>query len=101
MLTAREIFDLLRPCSWRYNNVKDLGDSINFGFIAQDILTNIGRDYNFVNESGDYLRVNYEQFIGVITAVVQENDHRLAQQEQRINQLEKKIEELTNGKHDL
>lgn len=89
--TPHEILMALKPCHWRYKPEEQtglaLGNKINFGFIAQDLLDTFGDRYNFVDSDADYLRVNYMQFIGILTSVVQ------SQQEQ-IRQLQEEIQHI-------
>lgn len=89
MLSAKEIIQGLKPCTYRYNDIKALGDKINFGFLAQDILEAFGEDYNFVqkNEDEEYFRVNYFQFIAPLVSVIQD-------QQKEINKLKTEIESL-------
>lgn len=87
---VQDIFNKLKPVRWRYNDKKDLGDKIHFGFIAQDLLE-LGDEYGFVDKSGEYLKVNYFEFIGILTSVVQ------AQQEE-INILKDEVKKLKDGK---
>lgn len=83
---ALEIFNKLRPVKWQYNKIKNLGDKIHFGFIAQE-LQELGKDYAFVDDSGEYLKVNYTEFIGILTSVVK-------QQQQEINILKEEISKI-------
>lgn len=79
MLTPKEIINKLKPCHYKYNGNKDLGDKINFGFIAQDILEDFGEEYNFVtkDKEGNYLQVNYYQFIAPLVSVVKEQQKEI------------------------
>lgn len=89
MLTPKEIINKLKPCHYKYNGNKDLGDKVNFGFIAQDILEDFGEDYNFVvkNKNDEYLQVNYYQFIAPLVSVVKE-------QQKEIEMLKMEVEKL-------
>ncbi|WP_408098559.1 tail fiber domain-containing protein [Peredibacter sp. HCB2-198] len=89
MLTPKEIINGLKPCSYRYNEIKDLGDKINFGFLAQDILDTFGDEYNFVSKEkkGEYYQVNYLQFIAPLVSVLKE-------QQSEINLLKEEIKIL-------
>ena len=88
MLTPDEIIDRLKPCHYRHNGIKNLGDKINFGFIAQDILKEFGDEYNFVqkDKEDEFLTVNYAQFIAPIVSVVKS-------QQEEINSLKKEVAE--------
>lgn len=89
MLTSQDIISKLKPCTYKYNEVKDLGDKINFGFIAQDILEDLGEEYNFVSmdKNKEFYVVNYTQFIAPLVSVVKE-------QQDEINKLKEQIKEL-------
>ena len=76
-LTPKEILDKLNPYQYRYNKMKDLGNQINFGFMAQDLLESFGSDYAFVDTTDEYYKVNYHQFIGILTSVVKEQQQEL------------------------
>lgn len=89
MLTPEEIISKLRPCHYRYNEVKGLGDKINFGFIAQDLLQDFGEEYNFVqkDKENEYFQVNYFQFIAPLVSVVKK-------QQEEIKKLKDEIEKI-------
>ena len=91
MLDPEEIISRLRPCRFRYNNKKQLGDKINYGLIAQDILNEFGSEYNFVQKDQDdnFYQVNYHQFIGPLISTLQKQQHE-------INELKKEIILLKN-----
>ena len=89
MLSAKEIIQGLKPCTYRYNDIKPLGDKLNWGFLAQDILEVFGEDYNFVqkNEGDEYFQVNYFQFIAPLVSLVKE-------QQEEINKLKEEMDKL-------
>lgn len=89
MLTTKEIIEGLKPCHYKYNDEKELGNKVNFGFIAQDILDTFGDDYNFVRKDseGKYYQVNYYQFISPLVSYVKS-------QQEEIELLKKEIKEL-------
>jgi hypothetical protein len=89
----KEIIDKLKACTWRYNNIKHLDDKIHYGFIAQDILEAFGDEYNFVDDSEEFYKVNYLEFIAPIIHVVQEQERNIKYLEYKI----KKIEEILNA----
>lgn len=72
MLTPREIVRGLKACCYRYNNKKDLGNKIHYGFLAQDILKAFGDEYAFVKKdaNGEYYQVDYMEFIAPLVSVV-------------------------------
>jgi hypothetical protein len=88
LLTPQEIIQRLKPCTWKYNSIKDLGDKTHFGFIAQEVLETFGSDYNFVDTSEEYLKINYFEFIAPLVKVVQNQDLKIKELEERILQLE-------------
>lgn len=69
----------------------ELGDKTHFGFIAQDLLELFGSDYGFVDESGQYLKVNYMEFIAPLVKVIQEQDKRIQELEEQIGALNERI----------
>ena len=79
MLTAKEIIEGLKPCHYRYNGVKALGEGIHFGFLAQEILEEFGSDYSFVKKDGggEYYQVNYYQFIAPMVSVIKEQQSEI------------------------
>lgn len=89
MLKAHEIINRLKPCTYKYNEIKDLGDKINFGFLAQDILEEFGEGYNFVkkDQNNEFYQVNYYQFIAPLVTVLKE-------QRQEIELLKSEIQKL-------
>lgn len=72
MLTARAVIQGLKPCTYKYNDLKELGDKINFGFLAQDILDEFGEEYDFVRKdpNSEFYQVNYHQFIAPLVSLV-------------------------------
>lgn len=91
MLKPSEIIRRLKPSSWKYNKIKQLGNKIHYGFIAQDVLQEFGNDYNFVDETEEYLKINYVEFIGPMVTVLQEQADQIQQLEHKIKELEKII----------
>lgn len=93
MLTPKEVITKLKPCVYKYNQIKPLGDKVHFGFIAQDLIESFSSEYNFVtmDEQNEYHKVNYYEFIAPLVSVVQE-------QQKQIEALKKDIEELKLGK---
>lgn len=69
----------LKPCHYKYNHLKDLGDKIHFGFIAQDLERDFGSEYAFVikDETSDFLKVNYHEFIAPIVSVLKEQEEEI------------------------
>ncbi len=84
--TAEDIFNKLNPVKWKYNDKLDLGDKTHFGFIAQE-LQELGDDFSFVDDTGEYLKVNYNEFIGIMVSVMK-------QQQLDINKLKSDIKLL-------
>jgi hypothetical protein len=64
--------------------------------IAQDLLETFGTDYGFVDVSGQFLKVNYHEFIGPLIAIAQHQQQQLDVQEQRIQELETIIKTITH-----
>lgn len=89
MLTPKEIVNKLKPCHYKYNETLPLGDKINFGFLAQDLLDDIGEDYNFVakDDKDDFYKVNYYQFLAPLVAVVQEQQKEIEFLKEEINKI--------------
>ena len=67
----------------------DLGDKVNFGFLAQDLLEAFGDQYNFVNKNEEtgFYKVNYFQFIAPIVSYIKT-------QQQEIESLKEEIKKL-------
>jgi hypothetical protein len=78
--TPQEILKELKPCHWKYKPETGLGDKIHYGFIAQDLLE-IGEEYAFVNQDEKYLRVNYQEFIGILVSVIKDQEERISKLE--------------------
>ena len=98
MLTPKEIIFRLKPCTWRYNDVlPNLGDKLHYGFIAQDLVREFGDDYGFVDQSGEFMRVHYTEFIAPAIAVIQEQEDRIKQLEKQIGELYEYIDLRTRG----
>lgn len=93
-LAPKEILKNLKPCHWKYKPDSDTDipglydDKIHYGFIAQDLLKSFGDEYAFVvndgNDEDAYLRVNYMQFIGILTSVVKDQEERIQKLENQI-----------------
>lgn len=93
MLSPKEIISKLKVCTYKYNDKLPLGDKIQFGFLAQDLLEDFGDDYNFVakNPQDEYYKVNYYQFIGPLVSVVQEQQKEIEKLREEINLLKQKV----------
>ena len=93
MLTPKQIIEGLKPCHYRYNNEKELGDKINFGFIAQDILEAFGEDYNFVKKDSDgkFYQVHYYQFLAPLVSYVKSQQEEIEFLKNEIKELKEKI----------
>lgn len=89
MLTPKEVIQKLRPCTYRYNDLKELGDKIQFGFLAQEIIEDFGDEYDFVRKDphSEFYQVNYYQFIAPLVSVVKS-------QQEEINFLKEEIKKL-------
>ncbi len=89
MLTPKEIVEGLKPCTYRYNEIKDLGDKINFGFLAQDLLDTFGEEYNFVkkDKQDQFFQVNYYQFIAPLVSMVKEQQKEIDLLKEEISKL--------------
>lgn len=88
MLTPCDIVFQLKPCTWRYNTtIPGLGDKIHYGFLAQDLVYSFGDEYGFVDTTGEYMKVNYGEFIAPLTKVVQDQEQRIIQLEQQLKEL--------------
>lgn len=86
-LLPKDILKELNACSWKYNNEMGLGDKIHYGFIAQDLLKSFGSEYAFVDETQEFLKVNYHEFIGIFASI-------LKSQQDDINTLKDQIQNL-------
>jgi hypothetical protein len=93
LLTPREIIKKLKVVRWVYNSIKQLGDKVHYGFIAQDLLEAFGDKYNFVSTEEEFMKVNYEELIGPIVGFINELDEKIDAQEKRITELEKLLKD--------
>jgi hypothetical protein len=77
---------------YKYNEEMALGDKINYGFLAQDILEAFGEDYNFVvkDKNSNYYKVNYYQLISPLVSMVQEQQKEIELLKNEINKLKEK-----------
>lgn len=92
----------LKPAMWRYKAPFNDGRE-HFGFIAQDVdKVASRRDYGFVGFKDHGLTLNYEEFVGPITAGVLELDETVTssipQLFSMIEDLEKRIKKLEEQK---
>lgn len=79
MVTPKEVIQKLKPCAYKYNDKKSLGEKIHFGFIAQDLVEAFGEEYGFVtmDENSEFYKVNYYEFISPLVSVVQEQQKQI------------------------
>ena len=85
-LTSSRLFNIVP----RMYNMINQGSKLKFGFIAQEV-----KSYypELINDSGQYLRVNYQGFIPIlINSIKEQNDNYLSIKE-RIKKLKEKIHE--------
>lgn len=74
----------LQPAKWRYKPPKDDGLS-HFGFIAQEVAKLAPMDaYNFVQQDGEFLKLNMWEFIGPMTKAIQELADKVDELEKRL-----------------
>lgn len=87
----------LKPC--KYNFKAPLNDGrTHFGFIAQEVDKIVSRtEYNFVdskklfrNDNGEYLAINYFEFIAPLVKAVQELDKKITALEKKTTKIVKK-----------
>jgi len=93
LLSPKEIISKLKVCTYKYNEKLPLGDKIQFGFIAQDLIKDFGDDYNFVakDANDEFYKVNYFQFIAPLVSVVQEQQKEIEKLKEEINLLKQKV----------
>lgn len=93
MLIPKDIIKKLKVCRYKYNEKLPLGDKIQYGFLAQDLLRDFGEDYNFVvkDEESKYFKVNYYQFIAPLVSVVQEQQSEIEKLKEEINLLKRRF----------
>jgi len=87
LFTSKQIINDLKPCSWIYKSETGLGDKTHFGFIAQDLLNSFGDECDFVDQTNEYMKVNYLEFIGVLTSVVKQQQDDIAKLQEQIKEL--------------
>ena len=83
-----ELAKRLRPVQFRYKGSKD----IEYGFIAQEVQKIIPSAVNKGMDS-KYLMLNYQELIAPLCALVQEQDERITQLEKKLEALEEKLNE--------
>ena len=79
-------------------------DRIDFGFLAQDIETLLGIDYNVLGIGGDpdrTLSLRYTDFIAPMAKAIQEQQEIIEQQKKVNEQQEKSITEMRSELNDL
>gem|GEM_PF-1322254 len=103
MRTKKDIADMplgldfiksLRPVEFR---MKNGNDRLDFGFIAQEVESLIGDDYNMLGIGGDAdrtLSLRYTDFISPMVKAMQEQQDMIEKQQDRINALEERIEKM-------
>jgi hypothetical protein len=103
MRTKKDIADIplgldfiksLRPVEFR---MKNGNDRLDFGFIAQEVESLIGDDYNMLGIGGDAdrtLSLRYTDFISPMVKAMQEQQDMIEKQQDRINALEERIEKM-------
>lgn len=98
MLTPKDIIQKLRPCSYKYNDLKDLGGKIQFGFLAQEILEDFGDEYDFVRKdpNSEYYQVNYYQFIAPLVSMVKSQQNEINELKEELQKLKEKLCSPTN-----
>lgn len=93
MLNPKDLIRRLKntTASYRYNKVKDLGDKVHFGFMAQKLVEEFGEDYAFVRKdpNGEYWMVDPGEFIAPIVSVI--ND-----QQDQIDELKRMLQDVQN-----
>ena len=96
-LPPQEVISKLKVCSWKYNSTKQTlnDDRVHYGVIAQDVLTDFGSEYSFVNTDGQFLTVNYIEFIGPLVKCVQEQSKQIAQLQQQVDSLTQQVTHFT------
>ena len=95
------MYDAIKPVSYKFND--GTSDRRHFGFIAQDLQQSL-KDLNIDTKefaplcipknNEDYMSVRYTEFIPLNTDQIQKLKKRVAQQEARIDELERIIKEL-------
>lgn len=88
-----ELFKKLKPCSFAFN--KDTEGSRHWGLVAQDVLqsaeeSELEKPIAFVADTGEYYGIAY----GELAAL---NTHMIQKLMNRVDELEKKLAELTGG----
>jgi len=81
----------LRPVQYR---LKDGNERIDFGFIAQDIETLLGTDYNVLGIGGDAernLSLRYTDFIAPMVKAIQEQQVMIEQLKAEIGELKRRL----------
>jgi hypothetical protein len=90
--TGLDVVAKLNPVTYKYKEEWSRDQSIQTGFIAQDLLVALeGKNYvdGIVNQSSEYMSVAYQNIIPILTKAIQE-------QQTIINDLKTRIETLEN-----
>ncbi|MDO9043131.1 MAG: tail fiber domain-containing protein [Desulfocapsaceae bacterium] len=96
-----DFINALRPVEYRMNNGND---RVDFGFLAQDIETLLGTDYNVLGIGGDpdrTLSLRYTDFIAPMVKAMQEQQEIIEQQKKVNEQQEESITEMRSELNDL
>lgn len=91
----------LRPVEYRMNQGNN---RVDFGFLAQDIETLLGTDYNVLGIGGDKdrtLSLRYTDFIAPMVKAMQEQQEIIEQQKKVNEQQEESITEMRSELNDL
>jgi hypothetical protein len=95
------LYDQLKPVSYKFN--EGTSDRQHFGFIAQDIQQSLAelnidsKDFAplcIPKEEDAYMSIRYTEFISLNTAQIQKLKKRVAEQDNRIEELERIVKEL-------
>jgi hypothetical protein len=85
-----EFIRKLKPCYWKYKHPPLNDGKTHFGVVAQDVNAIASRqDFAFVGFKGEYLTVNYYQFIGPMIAAIQQLDKKIKKLEKELKDAKK------------
>jgi hypothetical protein len=84
----------LRPVAYNYINREKYGEGKTIGFIAQEVETIIPEVVKKSADDYQLRSLNYVEVIPVLTGAIKEQQEIITTQNQRIDQLEKEMEEI-------
>lgn len=99
-----DVWKILQPKVFKWNDLNGGGDKYQFGLIAQDVIEAFERygldyrDYGFIvpytNKGIEYFTVTYDHYHMLTSMVLKQTNDRLEEQQKQIDSLQSQIDEL-------